>query len=388
MNKYEKIYLKAVQRSKNSEASWLDSAVAALAVDLEDYTGEVFEIGGPYGLRAEVTIISSSYSLTVTPSFKSGCLEIYYDTGKRTQVHQPNTVGSVNGFNNLQARLPDTIEEIVSIMTPLCKEKLRKETGGYLLPRYAIYKQQQSALDEIAAELGVICYRPHYHGLHDDKNTVFLYTAEDAAHNLLLEKQRDESFDSMVSGAGNGENPRIVPRDIFPNYFWSFENSDIRGEFTYDFANCGKVDLHGSNWREGLKGAIQVALIGKRQREHIIQTGGWGALREADEVYNDLNREKIAAFKMWHKDMRLGIITLSGEERLKVIAGNGSVYKEYNGQTIYNFSYSFCVPEADQKLEEMIRAWNRDEQLPKSGKSIEKITKRIEVLGGFYMVWF
>ena len=34
MNKYEKIYLKAKGRSHGSDASWLDSAIAALAVDL------------------------------------------------------------------------------------------------------------------------------------------------------------------------------------------------------------------------------------------------------------------------------------------------------------------------------------------------------------------
>ena len=67
MNKYEEIYLKAAHRAKGSAVSWLDSAVAALAVDLESYVGEVFEIGGPYGLRAEVVISSPNYSLTVVP---------------------------------------------------------------------------------------------------------------------------------------------------------------------------------------------------------------------------------------------------------------------------------------------------------------------------------
>ena len=87
MNKYEKIYLKALHRSKDSGVSWIDSAIAALAVDLEDYTGETFEIGGPYGLRAEIMLISKSYALTLTPSFRGDKIELYYDTGEQTQSH-------------------------------------------------------------------------------------------------------------------------------------------------------------------------------------------------------------------------------------------------------------------------------------------------------------
>lgn len=117
MNKYEKIYLKATQRSKGSIASWLDSAVAALAADLEEYTGERMEIGGPYGLRAEAIISSDSYILILTPYFDSGSLKLYYDTGETTEKHQPNTIGAINGFNNVQAPLPDTIEEIAAVMT-------------------------------------------------------------------------------------------------------------------------------------------------------------------------------------------------------------------------------------------------------------------------------
>ena len=117
MNKYEKIYLKAKGRSHGSDASWLDSAIAALAVDLGEHTGEGMEIGGPYGLLAEVIISSDSRILIVTPDFEDGNLKLYYDTGEKTDRHQPNTIGEMNGFNNVQAPLPDTIEEIAGIMT-------------------------------------------------------------------------------------------------------------------------------------------------------------------------------------------------------------------------------------------------------------------------------
>lgn len=117
MNKYEKIYLKATQRSKGSVVSWLDSAIAALAVDLEEYLGEHMDVGGPYGLRAEVVISSSSYILAVTPSFTDGKLSLYYDTGKANKRHPAGSIGAVNGFNNEQAPLPDTFAEIVGIMS-------------------------------------------------------------------------------------------------------------------------------------------------------------------------------------------------------------------------------------------------------------------------------
>ena len=109
MNKYEKIYAKAAQRSNGSTASWLDSAIAALAVDLEEYFGEDMSIGGPYGLRAEVVISSSNWTLTVSPCFTDGKLRLYYDTGE--------IVGELNGFNNAQAPLPDDFEDIANVVT-------------------------------------------------------------------------------------------------------------------------------------------------------------------------------------------------------------------------------------------------------------------------------
>ncbi len=117
MNKYEKIYAKAAQRSNGSTASWLDSAIAALAVDLEEYFGEDMSIGGPYGLRAEVVISSSNWTLTVSPCFTDGKLRLYYDTGEIVGRHPAGSIGELNGFNNAQAPLPDDFEDIANVMT-------------------------------------------------------------------------------------------------------------------------------------------------------------------------------------------------------------------------------------------------------------------------------
>ena len=118
MNKYEKIYHKAKGRSHGSEASWLDSAIAALAVDLEEHTGEEMEVGGPYGLRAEVIISSNSRILIITPDFEDGNLKLYYNTGEKTEKHQPNT-----------------LEEIVSAMTQRTGTQEELELGEIIVTK-------------------------------------------------------------------------------------------------------------------------------------------------------------------------------------------------------------------------------------------------------------
>lgn len=116
MNKYEKIYCKAYE--KRGSASWLDSAVAALAVDLEEATGENTEISGPFGLRAEVWIDVGENFIRITPEFPDNQLKLYYDTGEVGDTYQPGTLGDFNGMNNVRAPLPDTLEEILKLLRP------------------------------------------------------------------------------------------------------------------------------------------------------------------------------------------------------------------------------------------------------------------------------
>lgn len=113
MNKYERIYSKATENGRN--ASWMDTAIAALAVDIEEYTGIPVTVSGPFGLRAEVMLKSGERYLTICPDFQGEGLQLYYDTGKTTQRHPPLSLGDFNGFNNVQERLPDTLEAIVSL---------------------------------------------------------------------------------------------------------------------------------------------------------------------------------------------------------------------------------------------------------------------------------
>ncbi len=64
------------------------------------------------------------------------------------------------------------------------------------------YKEQQAELNKIASELGVVVYRPDYHGKARDKNTVLFYTEGDDAHNRMVDLEphsytRAEAHDCM-----------------------------------------------------------------------------------------------------------------------------------------------------------------------------------------------
>ena len=129
--------------------------------------------------------------------------------------------------------------------------------------------------------------------------------------------------------------------------------------------------------------------IQKRQNQYLAATGGVWALREADEKYNDMNREIIEAFKQTHGTAFLGNINFYGEERQKVASKQQSVYKEYTGQLVYNFGCAFVVPAKDEVLENLIFDWNTDKKAASECHGlIDKIIDRINELGGVNFVWY
>ena len=159
------------------------------------------------------------------------------------------------------------------------------------------YTEQTEALNEIAAKLGVVAYRPDYHGSRGDKNTVMFYTPEDEEHNRMVDRQpvhysRGEAADLRKRGGSE-----IPDQCIYRDSFWNFENSDVNGLFDMSCANRGRVDLRGPDWKERLEGSIGLVLSRKRQHQYVHMTGGWWELREADETYNDFNRSIIAYMK-------------------------------------------------------------------------------------------
>ena len=129
--------------------------------------------------------------------------------------------------------------------------------------------------------------------------------------------------------------------------------------------------------------------IRKRQNLYLASTGGPWALREADEKYNDMNREIIDAFKKAYGTAFLGKINFYDEERQRVASKQQSVYAEYTGQLVYNFGCAFVVPVKDEVLENLVYDWNADKPSVSACHSlIDAIMNRINELGGINFVWY
>lgn len=245
------------------------------------------------------------------------------------------------------------------------------------------YEEQQAMLDRIATDLGLVAYRPDYHGKPRDKNTVLFYTKEDEAHNRQVDLKphsytRSEAYDCMEY-----QKVKIPEQCIWRDPFWSFENSDANGVLSYEFANFGRLDLRPSRWREVLAGDIQLALARVKRIRYLQAIGGVGALMEADDTYNDFNRETIQAMVRRDGQAYLGSINYYGEDRELILSQKRSVYEKYTGGKIYNFSCAFCVPVADEQLEELVRTWN--ESAP--AYLVDKIMHRVEAIGGVNFLW-
>ena len=251
---------------------------------------------------------------------------------------------------------------------------------------YYRYREQQQAIDEIAEKRGVVVFRPDYHGKQSDLNTVLFYLPEDAAHNRAVDKEIFRYSNGDAQDLMRTQKREIPQKFIYRDPLWSFENSDANGRGSYDFANFGKVDLLGLQWKERLEGHIRFALIKKRQLQYVAEAGGWLALTEADDTQNDFNRSLIDAMKMAYGTAFVGNINIYND-RLEIAEGKKSVYTEYIGQKVYNSECSFCLPAADKELEQMIRNWNFGGQSSDKPVTADAIIGRIGKVGGIDLIW-
>lgn len=99
-------------------------------------TGYGYEILGPFGLRANSSlwIVDKTrdrryefdkyiiWSISVCPHYDDNKMYLTYDTGRKQGNYNPNSLGAMNGFDNVEEVLPDTIEEVWELMKSL-KEK-------------------------------------------------------------------------------------------------------------------------------------------------------------------------------------------------------------------------------------------------------------------------
>ena len=130
-----------LEKKKSKLGGWHDNLVIPLAEILTPLLEcETYEILGPFGLRAETSIwfkkkdstakhCDYSLDLTVHNEWDTNnqykgryCMSamksvhLRYDTYKRNNSYPNGTIGELNGFNKIEAPLPESIEEIIKII--------------------------------------------------------------------------------------------------------------------------------------------------------------------------------------------------------------------------------------------------------------------------------
>ena len=137
------------------------------------------------------------------------------------------------------------------------------------------------------------------------------------------------------------------------------------------------------------RGDDPVERVLRKQREYIAISGGVLGIPEADEIYNDFNRELIEAMKRKFGKVFLGKINIyDATTRRDLLSGLRSACHEYQGELIRNNDCDFAVPAEDAKLDRLIREWNSLERSEKPGLDTGSITERIEELGGVIFIWY
>lgn len=112
---------------------------------------------------------------------------------------------------------------------------------GAINPRYT---RQQAIIDNVCKALNLEPFRPDYHGATGDKNTVLIYTPEQMEHNNEIDRKYGT----------------FAPNNLYKQPIFTFENTDINGYGSYDFANRGKIDLRGIDEQTAIYNAIRTAL--------------------------------------------------------------------------------------------------------------------------------
>lgn len=244
------------------------------------------------------------------------------------------------------------------------------------------YKEQQGWIDKVCESICCVPYRPDYHGKAGDGNTVLVYLPEDAAHNKEVDKE--------LTHYGSKDEAKLYgctdERYYYRPHFWSFENTDVNGFLSFDFANRGKLDLRGFDWQDVIESSIMLAYHLKNQSLYAAGCGGLFSLREADETYNDMNRSIAESFVKAHKRAFVGNIVISNDKKRQIAVESGHPLREYRcGDHLLNFGADFIVPCRDEKLEQLLIQWNRDFR---PASVVDEIQERINRLEGVLFVWF
>lgn len=107
--------------------------------------------------------------------------------------------------------------------------------------------------------------------------------------------------------------------------------------------------------------------------------------RQAERLrLNNMNREEIAVFSAIHAETWLGRVGFHGEEKELVESGRKSPLAWYDGGTVHDWQYDFCIPANDSEMLELIRKWNSG---GRNMDTFNRIYDRVQELGGLYLIW-
>ena len=107
---------------------WLEDYVRPILIELARLTPNIawdFEALRTFGMRAECPVFGkTNEGFTVGITFTIGTYGLYYDTGEYKREFAGNTLGDLNGFNNVTAPV-DSMETLLSLIN--CKIEKEKE---------------------------------------------------------------------------------------------------------------------------------------------------------------------------------------------------------------------------------------------------------------------
>ena len=107
--------------------NWLDGVIKPLAAALAEATGLYWKVTGPCGICCRVHIdlckdpdkpvlFQNRKEIILQPDFTDDALTIMYETGETTDRFAKDSVGALNGMNNVTKPLPNSVDEILKLM--------------------------------------------------------------------------------------------------------------------------------------------------------------------------------------------------------------------------------------------------------------------------------
>lgn len=248
-------------------------------------------------------------------------------------------------------------------------------------------EEQQRFLNQLAAKHDFVCFRPDYHGKERDGFTVLLYLKEDEAHNRMVDNQPTRYSYSEARDAEKYHKISIPENCVYRPAFYCFSNLDRNGQIDSGFAQFGKLDLRDPQWKSRLTGDILLEFYRRLQANYIKVCGGYAGIREADQTYNDYNRELIKAFCLRHGKAFMGKINIYDEKKLEAVKlGESPLTPVTIDQLVHNFECDFVIAEEDAEMCKRIRVWNCGDYTAKM--EVGKIIDRIKDIGGEPLVWY